>query len=163
VKKFTNLEKEDIMIIGKMKNLNIYKGLSANVDKAIDYANSTDLLALSEGKHEIDGKNIYLSRQSYVGKPFENCAAENHDKYLDLQILLKGTENFGYADFRNSTLKLLDPYNKEKDVTKYTVTDEATYTMTEGSFALIFPEDVHRPQIKVNEGKIEKAVIKIRL
>jgi len=151
------------MIIGKIKDLKLYKGLSPNIDKAIDYALSTDLTALAVGKQDIDGKNITINRQSYTGKPAADCAAENHNDYLDLQIVLKGTEGFGYADIGNPTLKTLDPYNKEKDVTKYTCVDETVYTMTEGSFAIVFPEDVHRPQIKINEGTIEKAVIKIRI
>jgi YhcH/YjgK/YiaL family protein len=151
------------MIIGKLKDLNLYKGLCKNIDKAIDYAISTDLLSLAVGKYEIDGKNIYINRQSYTGKPVADCVAENHKDYLDLQILLKGSEGFGYADISNSTLQLIDPYNKEKDVTKYTCTDETVYTMTMGSFAILFPEDIHRPQIKINDSTIEKAVIKIKI
>jgi len=151
------------MIIGKLKDLKKYKGLSANLDKAIDYTLSNDLLALSEGKHEIDGKDIFVSRQSYVGKPLEEAKAENHQVYLDLQILLKGTEKFGYADVSNATLKETDPYNPDKDVAKYTCEDETLYTMTEGSFAIVYPEDIHRPQIKVNDETIEKAVLKIKI
>ncbi|MDR3258174.1 MAG: YhcH/YjgK/YiaL family protein [Fusobacteriaceae bacterium] len=151
------------MIIGKLKDLNLYKGLSKNIDKAIDYAISTDLLSLAAGKYEIDGKNIYVNRQSYIGKPLADCAAENHKDYLDLQIVLKGTEGFGYADISNNTLNLIEPYNKEKDVTKYTCIDETIYTMTMGSFAILFPEDIHRPQIKINDSTVEKAVIKIKI
>ncbi|MDR1835791.1 MAG: YhcH/YjgK/YiaL family protein [Fusobacteriaceae bacterium] len=151
------------MIIGKIKDLKLYKGLGPNIDKAIDYALSTDLLSLPVGKQDIDGKNIYINRQSYTGKAPADCAAENHNDYLDLQIVLKGSEGFGYADIGNATLKALEPYNPEKDVAKYTCTDETTYIMTEGSFALVFHEDIHRPQIRVNEEKVEKAVIKIKI
>ena len=151
------------MIIGKLKDLKQYKGLSVNLDKAIDYALSADLLALSEGKHEVDGSEIFVSRQSYIGKPFEETKAENHEVYLDLQILLKGIEKFGYADITNPTLKVTDSYNPDKDVAKYTCEDETLYTMTESSFAIVYPEDIHRPQVKVNDELIEKAVIKIKI
>ncbi|MGF6905526.1 YhcH/YjgK/YiaL family protein [Fusobacterium sp. PH5-44] len=151
------------MIIGKLKDLKQYKGLSSNLDKAIDYALNTNLLALTEGKHEIIGSDIYVSRSSYVGKPLSECKAENHKIYLDLQIMIKGTEKFGYADISNKTLKVTDLYNPEKDVEKYTCEDETVYVMTDSSFAIVYPEDIHRPQIKVNDEIIEKAVIKIKI
>ena len=55
------------------------------------------------------------------------------------------------------------PYNTTKDVTKYACMDELVYEMSDGSYALVFPEDVHRPMIKINDEIVEKAVVKIKL
>ena len=151
------------MIIGKLSNLIKCKGLNPNLDKAIDYILSNNLLDLSIGKHEIFGEDIFISRQSYIGKPLEETKAENHQIYLDLQIMLKGTEKFGYADILNATLKEIEPYNPDKDVAKYSCEDEALYVMTESSYAIVYPEDIHRPQVKINDENIEKAVVKIKI
>lgn len=150
------------MIIGKIKDLATYKGISKEIDTAIDYVLNTDLLKLEVGKYVLD-EYVTVNRQRYYGKEFKDCAAENHDRFLDLQIVLKGKEGFGYAHLNNETLKVTISYNDVKDVTKYDVVDETIYNMEEGSFALVFKEDIHRPQIKINEDEIEKVVIKIRV
>lgn len=151
------------MIVGNIKNLNTYKGLHKNIDIAIDYVNNTDLLSLELGKHEISGKDVYVNRLSYQAKPLENCSAENHDLYLDLQIVIKGKEGFGYCDITNPSLNITIPYNPEKDVTKYNCEDEIIYNMTDGCFALVYPEDIHKPMIKLCDDTVEKAVVKIKL
>ena len=45
----------------------------------------------------------------------------------------------------------------------YNVEDESMFIMSDGSFALVFNEDIHRPGLKVNDELIEKVVIKIRV
>lgn len=105
------------MIIGKLKNISRYKGISKNIDTAIDYILNNDLLALPKGKTIIDGDNVYVNRDTYVAKPLEDCFFENHEKYMDLQVVLKGQEYFAYTDISNPTLKVTTPYNPEKDVT----------------------------------------------
>ena len=104
-----------------------------------------------------------MNRQRYIGKEYKDAAPETHRKYIDLQIVLRGREGFGYSHILNPSLKVTDPYNEEKDIEKYTVKDESLYEMTERSFALVFPEDVHRPAIKLDEHFIEKVVIKIKI
>lgn len=151
------------MIVGNLKEIKRYKGLSKNIDKAIDFVTSNDLLALEQGKHEVDGKNVYFNRSTYQAKPIEECLAENHNNYLDLQIVIKGKEGFGYAHIDNPTLKVAKEYNPEKDVTKYNVEDELIFSMTDGEYALVFPEDVHKPVIKLDDSTVEKLVVKIKI
>lgn len=151
------------MIIGKIQDLNKFKGISNNINTAIEWLEKTDILNLPVGKYEIDGKNVYANRQSYLGKDVKDCKAENHDFYMDLQIVIKGSEGFGYADILNPSLKVLEPYNEVKDVTKYTVDDEIVYVVNDNHYALVFKEDIHRPQIKINDNQIEKLVLKIKI
>ena len=148
------------MIIGKLKDLNRYIGLSNEIDEAISYVLNTDLLSLELGRYELD-ENVIVNRQQYLGKtePF----AESHKDFIDLQIVLKGQEKMGYADISNSTVRVMDDYNPEIDLAKYYVDDECFYLMSEESFALIFPEDIHRPGLKVDDEIIEKLVVKIRI
>ncbi len=150
------------MIVGKLKDLVRYKGINKNIDKAIDYVLNNDLLALPKGKTEIDGKNIYINRDTYIAKPLEECFFENHEHYLDLQIVLKGKELFGYTDVSNPTLQVTTPYNEDKDVTKYSALNTVFFTLEEG-FALVFNEDIHLAKCKANDDIVEKAVIKIKI
>jgi YhcH/YjgK/YiaL family protein len=150
------------MIVGKIKDLSTYKGISTSLDEAIDYVLNTDLLTLEIGKYVVS-ENVIVNRQRYFGKEFDVCAPETHKKYLDLQIVVKGSEGFGYAHIDNETLKTKEGYNEEKDVEKYTVKDEFIYVLKDGGFAIVFPEDVHRPGIRIDDQEIEKVVIKIKI
>lgn len=150
------------MIIGKLKNIARYKGISKNIDTAIDYVLNNDILALAPGKYQIDGDNVILNRDTYVAKPLEDCFFENHEKYLDLQIVLKGQEYFAYTDISNPTLKETSPYNDAKDVRKFQAQQGVFFILEEG-FAIVYPEDVHLAKCDVNGGTVEKAVIKIKI
>lgn len=150
------------MIIGKLKDLGRYKGLHKNIDTAIDYVLNNDLLALPKGKTEVDGRNVYINRDTYVAKPLEECFFENHEHYLDLQIVLRGKEIFGYTDISNPTLQVTTPYNEDKDVTKYSASNTVFFTL-EAGFALVFNEDIHLAKCKANDEIVEKAVIKIKI
>ena len=150
------------MIVGKLKYLYRYKGISKNIDTAIDYVLNNDLLALPKGKHEIDGKNVFVNRDTYIAKPLEECFFENHENYLDLQIVLKGKEGFAYTDISNPSLEVTTAYNADKDVTKYSAKDAVFFTLEEG-FALVYPEDIHLAKLDVDGQTVEKAVIKIKI
>lgn len=151
------------MIIGKIKDLGRYKNISPSVKQAIEWIQNTDLLSLPAGKTEIKGSEIYCNRSSYVGKELNDCVAENHNFYIDVQIVIKGKEGIGYADISNPTLKVKIPYNEVKDATKYDVEDEFVYILEDMSYALVYPEDIHKPLIKANDQIIEKAVVKIKI
>lgn len=149
------------MIVGKLKDLKRYKGIHPNIDEAIDYVLNNDLKALPKGKTVVS-ENVYINRDTYVAKPLEECFFENHEPYLDLQIVLEGKELFGYTDISNPSLKVTTPYNTEKDVTKYSATEDTIYITLEEGFALVFNEDIHLAKAKVNDELVEKAVVKIK-
>lgn len=150
------------MIVGKLVDIARYKGISKNIDTAIDYILNNDLLALPKGKTIVDGDNVYINRDTYVAKDLSECFFENHEKYMDLQIVLKGQEIFGYTHISNKTLKVTTPYNPEKDVTKYSAEGGVFFTLEEG-FALVYTEDVHLAKCKANDDIVEKVVIKIKI
>lgn len=152
------------MIIGLLKDIARYKGLSKNIDTAINYVLNTDLLALECGKHLIDGNEVYINRQSYIAKDLENAFYESHKNYIDLQIVLSGNEGFEVTDALDEGLVENIPYNAEKDVLKYKnhAAHPVKFTLNQG-FAILFPEDVHMPGLNVDNKQVEKAVIKIKL
>jgi beta-galactosidase beta subunit len=48
------------MIAGKIKNINMYKGISKNLDKAIDSIIKGEFLGKEPGKYKIDEENVFL-------------------------------------------------------------------------------------------------------
>jgi len=153
------------MIIGNDTNeLNRYIGISKNLDFAIHYILNHDLLLLQPNKYQLDDNEVILIREDYEVREIENCYFEGHESYLDIQIVLQGKEGFGYCHINNSDLKVTDAYNSDKDVKKYQARPEFIYEMNDGSFAVVFPEDLHMPKIKISQNlNVKKAIFKVKL
>ena len=152
------------MIVGKLVDLYRYKGISKNIDTAIDYILNNDLMKLPKGKTIVDGDNVFINRDTYVARPLDECFFENHENYIDIQIVLKGQEIIGYTHISNPDLKVTTPYNAEKDVTKYNYNPEgALYITLEEGFVLVYTEDAHLAKGKANDDIVEKAVVKVKI
>lgn len=151
------------MVVGKIEDFFNVKFENENINKAFEFIKTHDLLALSEGKTVIDGTNLWVNRSTYVGKDIEDCKFESHDKYLDLQLVIKGVEGIGYVDRDRAGLLESAPYDGIKDKTNYKGEPDGIIYLHDHQFALVWPNDVHMPLIKVNDEKIEKAVFKIKL
>ena len=157
------------MIVGNIKDFGKKDfPYSKNLQLAFEYLNEKGvegLLKLESGKHLIkeDGE-VYLNRSSYVGKEFKDAKIEGHEKWLDIQLVLAGDENVGYVDKRKySEENITVPYNPEKDKANYQGDLDAVIHLTSGYFVLVYPNDLHKPCIKVNDNIIEKAVVKVKI
>ena len=152
------------MIVDHLKNIEIYAHMHRNMATAIEYIKHHDLLSIPLGKHEIDGSNVYLLRDSYEPKDIESCFFEGHQKYLDIQIVLKGVEYFGYHHLGNPGFTVTSPYQEEKDIEKYEIKDFTKIILSENMFAVVTPDDLHMPKLIYKPGIIvEKAVFKVKL
>ncbi|MDF2698607.1 MAG: hypothetical protein K0Q49_163 [Haloplasmataceae bacterium] len=153
------------MIIGReLKELRNYYGHSKNLDFAIDFILGNDLITFGVGKQELLGKEVTLSVEEYEPRDIEQCYFENHHKYLDIQIVLSGKEGFGYANVNNKDLQVTNAYNADKDIAKYALKPEFIFEMQTNSFAVVYPEDLHMPKIKLADSlQVKKAIFKVKL
>ncbi|MDU1568172.1 MAG: YhcH/YjgK/YiaL family protein [Clostridium sp.] len=147
------------MIVGKLKDLNRYKGLNQNLDKAIDYIYSANLYDLKIGKNYIDNENIFINRFNYIGQKEFDCFFEGHKNYLDIHIILNGKEKLGYSDI--SELNQVSKYDLENDFIKFEGPIKNYIDLKAGDFVITFPEDIHMPKISINDETIEKIVCKV--
>lgn len=153
------------MIIGKrFEELNRYIGSNNNLDTAIHFILNNDLSLFTPGKYPIDNTNFILIREDYQPRDLKKCYFENHKNHLDIQIVLSGKEGFGYSHKLNDHLIICDEYNNEKDVTKFMGKPEFIFEMTDESFAIVYPEDIHMPKIKLDDSTfVKKAILKVKL
>jgi biofilm protein TabA len=129
-------------------------------DKAFAYLKSTDLKTLSNGRHVIDGDNIFAILTEAPTKDYDKTAFESHRKYIDLQYVITGEENM--AKTLVSSVTVSKPYDEATDLANYTG-EGKIYTVPAGSFMLFFPTEAHRPNITPGGNKVvKKIVIKIR-
>ena len=148
------------MIIDKIENAHLYKNISERVNKSFEYIRITDLKNLPAGRYPIDGENIFALVGEYKTKSEQEGKLEAHKKYIDVQHVISGEELMGYAPLGGQ--KVLDPYKEENDIVFYTG-DKSFTKVSEGMFAIFFPEDVHMPGIASGKSSsVKKLVIKVR-
>ena len=138
-----------------------YHKNKAEWDKAFSFMRDQDLSALKPDKYVIDGDNVYAMITEAPSKTFEQSDWESHRKYIDIQYVIKGEEKIGVVPLAKATVS--KPYDETKDYANYTAEGEY-YTAKPGTFFLFFPDDVHRPNIKIEGYEVvKKLVIKIRV
>jgi len=146
------------MIIDRISNAHLYEHLSPRIKRAFDYLRRTDLAALAPGRYDIDGDTLYVMLSQYETKPRTQGAWEAHRRYIDLQVVIQGTEQIGY-----SHLSRLTPGLYEADRDFVPLAGEGDFlTLTAGDFMLLFPDDGHMPGVAVGAPNlVKKAVFKI--
>jgi YhcH/YjgK/YiaL family protein len=152
------------MIIDSLENASKYFAVHPLFEKAFAYINSTNLTAVEPGKYEIDGDNLKAIYASKIGMSAAESIQqfECHDQHIDIQLCISGKETFGWKP-RGSCLAQKGAYNPEKDVLFFNDAPDMYFGLTDGQFAILFPEDVHAPMIAVNEEPITKLVIKVKI
>ncbi len=149
------------MIIDTLKNASRYAHLHPMFAAAFEYINNADVLNHEDGKFEItEGLKAIFSNA--LGKTTEaSCAKfECHNKNIDIQLCINGVETIGWKP-REKCVVENGTYNDEKDVQFYNDAPDTFFQLTNGQFAIFFPEDVHAPMI--GEGEIKKLVIKVKI
>lgn len=126
-----------------------------------DYLAKTDLLSIPKGKHKIPGSDLVVSVEDSKNEPLEKRRSESHNKHIDFQYVVKGTERFGVIDHYSST-----PNCKYRpDVIHYDYAPQKArfYDSTPGEFFIFFPRDWHIAKVAndTSDQAIRVIVIKV--
>ena len=150
------------MIISSLTSQNFKVGLPKVIAEVCDYLNTLDLNALENGRHDINDQ-IYMNVMEPETAEPSSKKAELHHEYLDVQVLIRGTENIevgaNYPD-----LSKYESYNEADDYQLYAdIDDKFTVTMKPKMFAVFYPYEPHKPCCVVNgkTEKIKKLVVKV--
>lgn len=148
------------MIFDHIHNINNYKFLSDPLVRALELIRDTDFGSLEDGTYEVDGKNLFYFVQSYETKA-DNDTPEAHRQYIDIQYLIQGTEKMGVAQLDTAEEIEARPQN---DIWFYHAPMDYI-TVSQGMFAVFFPNDAHAPGIASADGPkpARKCVFKVRV
>ena len=150
------------MIISILTNPNFKVGLPKVITEVCDYLNTLDLNALENGRHDINDQ-IYMNVMEPETAEPSSKKAELHHEYLDVQVLIRGTENIEVgATYPN--LSKYEDYNEADDYQLCAdIDDKFTVTMKPKMFAVFYPYEPHKPCCVVNgkTEKIKKLVVKV--
>ncbi len=144
------------MIFDKMSNFGKYVSVNEGFKEVYEFMKKTDLLALPLGKQPIS-ERVYLNRQQYVGKEEVDKRYESHLDYIDIQIVLKGVEknNYSFKAPIESEINAKDCYFTEAE-------KDTVLTLDSENFVIYFPNELHKPCLKVNEETVDKIVFKVK-
>ena len=147
------------MIFDRIENAGRYLGISANLDRALAFMMDTDLALLENGRHEIDGSEVFVNVMDAVTREGKE-EYEFHEQYYDIQIDLAGEEDILFATEYQEITK---PYQKDGDIGMGICKCEALCHLGPGKFVICEPTEPHLPGAAVGgkEQEIRKAVIKV--
>ena len=148
------------MIYDRLENFPAYTALAPEVmSKIVEFLGKCGAGEIAEGRHELDGDKLFVNVQSYDTKPFNPEMLEYHKKYVDVQLLLAGTETLYYAPVSGTAVT--KEYSGDSDCGFNQVPENALPLKLEvGNFVLLLPEEGHLPGVGDGSGVV-KAVVKI--
>ena len=153
----------------KLQNSSLTKDIQFCIDYAVK--NRNKILSLENGSYDIDYNGIKMNVGKYFTKSENEKFWESHKKYLDVQIMIDGSERVAINDIRNMREKSFDP---ERDLVILEGNKLFDIVIENGDVLVFFPNDVHKPELDIfnseNEEKCEdnkkivtKVVFKIEI
>ncbi|CNL73446.1 YhcH/YjgK/YiaL family protein [Yersinia proxima] len=121
-----------------------------------------DLAHLPAGELDIEGREIYLNHIIASSKPLYEQAPELHRYYIDIHILLDGSEVIGASPSAQGQRPTMD-FDSERDYGLFEgITTETLLTLAPGDIALLFPGELHRPMGTLGDvAPLRKIVVKV--
>ena len=151
------------MIYDTLSNIGCYRGLSANMDRAIELLTATDFSKIAPGRYDVDGENLFYMIQEPELREEEEALYEIHKKYADIQYALSDGETI--LCLPTASIEEWQPFDEGKDI-GFSANCEPgmPVELSAGSFAIFFPQDAHMPCLRGGDAKkCRKVVVKVKL
>lgn len=146
------------MIICPWKDIGRYAAIVPGVEEVIKAVEG--LTDLTPRTIPLSGENKILV-QAGATKHYEGRQLEAHRRFLDIQLILKGSEQVGWAPI--DALTAATEYNEAKDCCMYEGNCEFM-NIPAGYCYVVFPEDAHMPGSHLDEpGEYTKLVVKLKV
>lgn len=146
------------MILDVLENAPRYLALNQGFAKAIDFLLRPDLAELPVATYEIDGDRVYAMVSKEPGRQKKDALLETHEQYIDIQLVLAGTDDMGWKP-KSLCKQPSGEYDQKTDMQFFADKPDAWITTNSGSFVIFFPEDAHMPLI--SSGRLHKVVVKV--
>ena len=149
------------MIYAKNKDALDYRGIHPNLDLALERLTEEFLASVGSERVEIKGGEVYATRFTYQTLPEEETFFEAHRKYLDIHLMLRGSERVEIAP--PECLTECDRV-EENDFYAYRGEGRHSLILSPGDFLVVFPDDAHKIKMRVGGPEtVTKAVFKVKI
>jgi len=144
------------MIIDSIDNAERYNKVHPLFEKAFDFLKKAS--SMPDGRYEIDGDKVYVMISENNLR--DQAELEAHRKYIDIQLVISGSERFRCASV-DSCKSISKSYDDKADIMFFSDDNTMEYAADEGIMSVFFPSDAHAPLI--GNGKVRKAIAKIKV
>ncbi len=149
------------MICGTTHHLQQYNYLPKAIQDCFAYAQMHNLANFKPGRYEINGETLFVNITEGTTTYAEQRFWEAHRAYLDLHLILSGTERIDFNFIDNMQQK---PYVEADDFLPMEGEAKAFFVLEKDDFLLCNPHDAHRTGICPSiPGYLKKAIFKIKL
>lgn len=156
---------EYTMIVDTLNNRGLYTSISPRLTKALAHLAEQDFSQLAPGNYPLEGDDIFVIVNDYETKPREVEPFEVHQKYIDVQYIVSGEEEFGYLPLAGQVPSR--PYFEKHDYAEFDYQsnrqDACFIPFKAGMFAIFFPGDMHMPGTSATPRQVRKVVIKVKV
>lgn len=145
------------MIIGTLTDSARIESLHPAFAQVFEYIKTHNLLDAPLERIVLDGDRLFINNVLAEAKAQSEQPLEAHRAYLDIHILLEGTERIGWralGDCREPRA----PFDVENDYMLFDQEATSYVDLLPGQFAIVYPEDAHAPLI--GQGSIRKLIVK---
>jgi len=147
------------MIVDLIENSAHYARIDNRLAIGLKYLQTTDLSNLEPGKYPIKENEVFALVSEYNSKQVEDARWEAHQKYADIQYLVHGEEQMGYAPVRD--FEVIQPYHPDNDIVFMEGSGDYI-SVRPGMFVIFFPQDAHQPGVAINGSMpVRKVVVKV--
>jgi YhcH/YjgK/YiaL family protein len=152
------------MILDVLAQHRRYLSLHLRFPAAFAWLAAADWTAIADGRHPIQGDDLFAIVESGPSKDPATRRFESHRAYLDIQVNLAGGERMGWCPAAG--LPVVEDFRPDNDIRFHAPPAEAAQVLVRpGWFAIFWPEDAHMPFLHPDGGQVavRKAVLKVRL
>ena len=149
------------MIFGNIDNLEEFSYLEKQIMECFAYAKSHDLASYEKGSHEIDGDRLFVNIVEYATTTPVERFWEAHKNYLDVHVMIHGTEQIDLNFIQNMDVK---GFVEKDDFLPMEGEKNSSVILRDGDFLICYPGDGHRTAVAVDgPEQIKKAIFKVRI
>lgn len=150
------------MILTTLVDSAPYEALGRRIAAGLRWLRSMDP-AVADGRHAIDGDDVFALVATYDTVPGTAKRFETHVRHIDLQYVAEGHERILHAPA--AALAVETPYDEAADITFYAEPPFASsLLMRPGDLAIFFPDDAHKPGCMAGgRHAVKKVVVKVRI
>lgn len=148
------------MIIDKITNLSKYRSLIPHIESIVRYLGTIDTSKMTAGKYDLPGTDLFHYCFEYDSAAFDSCKGEAHQKYIDIHMIVQGTETVGALDGTADEIGQYDPPNDHAPASG----SFRKCILAKGDFVMFFQHEGHITSAHAIPGisdRVKRLVFKV--
>jgi len=146
------------MILDIFERADAYRNLHPEFATAIQFVRAQNWQNIKDGRHPIEAEGMFALIATNPPLSTEVAQLESHQRYIDLQYIIDGTEEIGWKSLKDGLVPTTE-YDPKRDIRFYQNRPDCWLKLKAGTFAIFYPEDAHAPG--VSTATVRKVVVKI--